>query len=147
MDSSHAQTELPRFKPHRALGWFTVLLVVLCTWIARDFMGTLLLASWLVTTFYALFARLARVTKVWVSALLLTSGILLIIVVPVLLALILLGSRVAEFVRQGIDLWNRGDILSSASAWLGQPEASLPNSISKMCPVTSPQPRRACWLG
>jgi predicted PurR-regulated permease PerM len=105
------------------LAWVTLALAVLCLLIASDLVGTIVFASWLVTTFYPLYVRFSRRVRSTVAALVLTSTILVSIVAPLVAAGIILGSRLVELGGQLVALWQSGNVRAVAGSLLEEPGA------------------------
>ena len=101
-----------------ALGWLTLGLVAACLVVASDLVGTVVFASWLVTTFYPLFVRLSRKLNATLAALMLTLIILISIVAPLVVSGVVLTSRLIDLVGQVVALWQSGNFSSLASSLL-----------------------------
>src|SRR4051812_22316183 len=84
----------------RSLGWLVVVLVVACLFVARDFVGTVVLAAFMVTTFHPLHQRLATRTGPKWSALALTTAIVVVIMAPLVFVSVVLSGRVVELIDE-----------------------------------------------
>jgi predicted PurR-regulated permease PerM len=104
----------------RLVGWLALVLAVLCILIARDFIGTLVFASWLVTTFHPLFTRLAGKTNAPVAALIVTFSILVVIVAPLVVVGIVLASRLIDLVNLAVASWHSGNLSGAVAALFRQ---------------------------
>jgi predicted PurR-regulated permease PerM len=108
-----------------ALAWLTLGLGVLCLYVGFDLVGTVVFASWLVTTFYPLYLRFSRKIKPTVAALSLTATILISIVAPLVAAGIILGSRLVDLGGQVLALWQSGYFRSLTGSLLEEPGAKI----------------------
>ena len=107
-----------------ALAWVTLGIGVACLVVAFDLVGTVVFASWLVTTFDPLFVRLSTKMKPTLAALLLTVSILISIVAPLLLTGIVLSSRLIDLVGQVVALWQSGNFKAMAGSLLQEQGAT-----------------------
>jgi predicted PurR-regulated permease PerM len=105
---------------HLALARTALLLGVACVVVSADFLGTVVFASWLVTTFYPLFARLAPKLGSALASLAMTVVILLSIVAPLVVTGIILTSRLVDLVGQVVALWQSGNLRSAGGALIEQ---------------------------
>jgi predicted PurR-regulated permease PerM len=106
------------------LAWLALVLSAACLVVASDLVGTVVFASWLVTTFYPLYVRLSRKSRPTVAALSLTSTILVSIVAPLVAAAIVLVSRLIDLVGQVVALWRGGNLRAMAGSLLQEPGAT-----------------------
>jgi predicted PurR-regulated permease PerM len=107
------------------LAWVTLALAVVCLVVASDLIGTVVFASWLVTTFHPLFVRFSRKVKPTLAALSLTATVLISIVAPLVAAGIILGSRLLDLGGQVIALWQSGNLRSITGSLLEEQGAKV----------------------
>jgi predicted PurR-regulated permease PerM len=100
----------------KRLAWTALVLAALCVFVAEDFWGTIVFASWTVTTFYGVYARLtSKLRPAW-AGLLLTVAIIVVILAPLVIIAVILTSRTIELVTQAIQLWHSGGPLQAVAA-------------------------------
>ena len=92
--ASHAQA--------KRVGWVALALAIGCVLIAADFWGTVVFASWTVTTFYGVYQRLSSKLRPLLSALALTLAIVVVIMAPLVIIGIIVTSRSIELVTQAV---------------------------------------------
>jgi predicted PurR-regulated permease PerM len=109
----------------RALGWLAIVLLVATLVVARDFVGTVVFAGFMVTTFQPLFRWLRTKMIVPLASLLLTSSIVVVIVAPLVVMGVLLTSRLVDLINELLEMWQRGDVTSALSA-LSHDQVSVP---------------------
>jgi predicted PurR-regulated permease PerM len=93
--------------------------------VARDFVGTVVLAAFVVTTFQSLWRRLAMKTSETLASLALTVSIVVVIVAPLVVLGVVLASRLADLVNDLMAMWERGDLTSGLNTLTHQ-QVSLP---------------------
>jgi predicted PurR-regulated permease PerM len=122
----------------RALAWVTLGLSAACLVVSSDLVGTVVFASWLVTTFYPLYVRLQSKVRPTLAAVLMTLSILISIVAPLVVAGIVLTSRLIDLVGQVVALWQSGNLKALASSLLQAQDgkASLGDVYREVARVT-----------
>jgi predicted PurR-regulated permease PerM len=109
----------------RSLGWLALVLVALCIFVAREFVGTVVLAAFVVTTFQPMWRRLAMKTSETLASLALTVSIIVVIVAPLVVFGVVLTSRLVDLINELMAMWQRGDLASALNTVFHQ-EVSLP---------------------
>jgi len=85
--------------PNHRVGWLALALAVGCILVARNLLGTVVFASWMATTFYALYLRLAAKTHPVLAALVMTFAIVVVIMGPLALGGVIITTRVVDLRR------------------------------------------------
>ncbi len=102
-----------------------IVLLLLSLVVARHFVGTIVFAAFMVTTFQRPFRWLRAKMSASLASFVLTSSIVVVIVAPLALMGVLLTSRLVDLINQLLEMWQRGD-LTEALSTLSHDQVSLP---------------------
>lgn len=96
-------------RPTRQLGAFTLFLCVVAVWVAWSFAGTMIFASWIVIVFWGWRDRLVRrLGRPWLASLLLTIGIVVVVLAPVVVGLTFVTIAAVDLIEAGLSALRHG---------------------------------------